>query len=157
MVYVDVDGAAKRRKPLAPNQAGIKGQGREGQRKARKSPNWKPHNNTPPSTPPKHTPGRGHRKHTSKRKGIVDIKLINATSLASSEFMCALTYENCLARANRNYEANLELAYMKTDLKLQENSIQLAERILKLDLLECGTTYVACGLSCLLPYEIFNF
>ncbi len=152
---MDLSGTEKRRKPMDPNQANVKKQGREGKNKARASDKWKPHNNTPPSQTPHHTPGRDHRKQKSKRKGSANIKIINGIGGVGGELACIAVYTSCLDKANRNYEANLQAAYMMTDPNLRENSIQLANRIHALDLTECATTYAACGLSCLLPFDIF--
>ena len=140
---------------MDPNQPNVKKQGREGKNKARKSDNWKPHNNTPPSQTPHHTPGRDHRKSKLKKKGRTSIKAVNGIGIMDSEFTCVTIYASCIDKANRNYKANLQAAYMMPNSELRENSIQLANRIHTLDLTECATTYVVCGLSCLLPFEIF--
>jgi hypothetical protein len=74
--------------------------------------------------------------------------------LLDCEGICALNYKDCLANANEDYENCLESAYSMIP-SLQKNAIRICDRILYLDMTECGVTYTACGVACLCPFQIF--
>jgi hypothetical protein len=146
--WVDPYGFSQRRESIDPHQEGIKGQGRGSKEKKKQKDNWKPHNEQPPKNPPKHTPGRGHRK------GFINNKVLGGLFLLDCEGICALNYKDCLDNVNGDYESCLESANSMSP-SLQKNAISLCNKILYLDMTACGATYTACGLACLCPFQIF--
>jgi RHS repeat-associated protein len=96
-----------------------------------------------------------NRSNRGGRKGATCKGFLAKLLLFECEAACAVNYDSCLDKSLKTYEFCLQGAY-SMDEPMQSNQVSLCDRVNTLDFIDCGATYVACGLGCLVGHEVIG-
>lgn len=82
--------------------------------------------------------------------------LLGKLFICECEIGCIASFRECNGSAHDRHETCLNGALSFADKNIREEQIAICNRIVNFDLAECATKYTACGLTCLVPLDLFG-